>query len=59
MMKFQECVYCGASLDFGEKCSCQEESKIKRKQYESLFCMESDGQITILGGNYEYSKNQN
>jgi hypothetical protein len=48
-MKFQECEHCGAALDFGEKCNCQEESELKRKQYESLFCIDADGQYKIGG----------
>jgi hypothetical protein len=29
-MKYRICEYCGANLDYGEKCDCQEE-KVKRK----------------------------
>jgi hypothetical protein len=56
-MKYRECEHCGASLDFGEKCNCIEESEAKKKQYESLFCLDADGQIKFGGMKSEYIKN--
>lgn len=34
-MNYRECAYCGASLDFGERCSCQD--KIDEIGEEKLF----------------------
>ena len=47
-MKYKECEYCGAALDFGEKCDCLEESEIKRKRINALLNQESNGQISIV-----------
>ncbi|MDF2543443.1 MAG: hypothetical protein K0S47_3161 [Herbinix sp.] len=49
-MKFIECEHCGASLDFGEKCSCFDEKEIKLNQLMALFTQSSDGQITLMTG---------
>jgi hypothetical protein len=57
-MNYKECKYCKAALDFGEKCNCQEEKELKMKELESLFCVDTDGQLTLIGGyQNEYSKN--
>lgn len=57
-MKFKECECCGASLDFGERCECEEIKETKLNELLSLFNQDEDGQL-ILGGQYEHSKNQN
>ncbi len=47
-MYFNECPYCGASLDPGEKCDCQEEKEQKRKRIEESlpqFKVEKGGQL--------------
>lgn len=42
------CCHCGANLDSGEKCDCQEE--LKKKQREIAECMrtEPDGQMVLI-----------
>lgn len=47
-MMFKKCPYCGAHLDFGEKCDCKEDvnEKTERvKNYEKKLKVERDGQI--------------
>lgn len=34
-MKHRICEYCGASLDFGEKCDCMEEERIREREIEN------------------------
>lgn len=47
-MKYKTCEYCGASLDFSEKCDCIAEKEERRKQYESMTKKDKDGQITFI-----------
>ena len=42
-MYFRECEYCGASLDPGEKCDCQERKAVIVFPVKS--CQETDGQM--------------
>lgn len=34
-MKYRSCERCGASLDFGEKCDCMEEERIRERKIEN------------------------
>ena len=43
-MNCKQCEYCGASLDFGEKCDCIAESEELRKRWESMIRTGKDGQ---------------
>lgn len=36
MSYFWTCPYCGANLDFGEKCDCQEQEVINQKHHRHL-----------------------
>ena len=57
MARFQTCAYCGASLDFGEKCDCQEEKELKRQaqaaKWRNMTKTESNGQIKFLLSTHE------
>lgn len=37
-MGYKICPYCGASLDPGEKCDCQEEPETPQKEKEPAGC---------------------
>lgn len=49
-MKFKQCEYCSASLDFGKRCNCREEAEAKRKRLESLVTQDTDGQLELSDG---------
>lgn len=45
---FRECQLCGATLDPGEKCECQEESRVLEEKWSSMtVCNMNNGQIVI------------
>lgn len=52
MAYFNTCAYCGATLDPGEHCLCQEEKELKRQalaaKWRSMTKTESSGQIKFL-----------
>ena len=43
----RQCPFCNAYLDPNEKCECREEKKQKLEKLESLFYIESNGQMSI------------
>lgn len=46
-MNCKQCEYCGASLDFGEKCDCIAETEERRKRWESMIKTGNNGQQTF------------
>lgn len=42
------CSYCGANMDAGEKCDCQEYLKKKQKEIAECMRMDSDGQMALV-----------
>lgn len=50
-MRYQICSYCGANLDFGEKCDCEDENIRKEmgieKYIKSNFSLTQTGQMRI------------
>lgn len=51
MAKYRECPFCRCSLDFGERCDCQDEKQKKERareeQFRKLFTVEKNGQLKI------------
>lgn len=47
MMYYNKCEFCGANLDPGERCDCQEKRIKKEKLLLELFAPQSDGQMMI------------
>lgn len=56
MPYFNKCEICGANLDPGETCECENLSEINKRKFEQLTKIDTDDQIE-LGGLYEYNKN--
>ena len=52
---FRECEYCGASLDHGERCDCQEEAERKRREEKKLYRTSRDGQVVMIFGGLRYA----
>ena len=50
-----KCLHCGARLDPGEKCDCQDE----RQRYLSLFRMSRNGQYQFIFGGMNDEKKHN
>ena len=48
MPYFKTCAYCGAHLDFSEKCDCQEISARNAEKWRGMTRTERDGQIKII-----------
>ena len=46
-MKWYECEYCGASLDPGENCDCQNEKEEKDRKIQDMFSEGEDGQMEM------------
>ena len=52
-----ECSYCGAPLDPGENCYCQDKEEERRRQYMGNFKESRNGQMVFnFGGNNENNK---
>ncbi len=48
-MQYWTCPLCGANLDRGEKCDCQNEEKKKQRQMEQLYKLErGSNQFTFI-----------
>ncbi len=45
-----ECSYCGALLDPGEKCDCQDKEEERRRQYMGNFKESRNGQMVFNFG---------
>lgn len=58
MAYYHICPDCGALLDPGERCDCQEKAELLRMKYEQLTAVNEHGQIEF-GGQYEDYKNKN
>ena len=50
MARFKTCEYCGASLDFSEKCDCKREAEESAKKWQSMTKKDRDGQFRLLPG---------
>lgn len=51
MAYFNECPRCGATLDPGEKCDCEEIAKEKEDEIKAMTHCDETGQITFnMGG---------
>lgn len=48
MAFFNTCPICGANLDPGESCDCQEEREIERQKMQSMLKVGKGGQIQML-----------
>lgn len=48
MAYFNTCAYCGATLDPGEKCECDQEREALAAKWRSMTKTESSGQIKFL-----------
>jgi len=56
-MKNYICDLCGAYLDPGEHCTCEEEKEEKIKRLMEMLAMQDDGQFVLnIGGNYGIKK---
>ncbi len=49
-MKYRTCPHCGAHLDYGEKCECQEKNSFEKlsQSYGNKLFKEIPGQIEFL-----------
>jgi len=45
MAFYRECPLCGASLDPGEKCTCQEEKEQEERKHRRMFRTGRNGQL--------------
>ena len=46
-MYYNECPFCGCNLDPGERCECRDEKEKKKRKFENLLTVSSDGQIVL------------
>ena len=42
-----KCLHCGARLDPGEKCDCQDKKKKREELIRSFLIRQSDGQLVL------------
>lgn len=50
-MYYKTCVYCGANLDVGEKCDCQDE--VRADNEHKKVALKYENWTMRLGGRYE------
>lgn len=50
MAKYVECRYCGAHLDFDEKCDCVKELERYKKIWSDITAVDKHGQLYISVG---------
>lgn len=51
MAYFNECPLCGATLDPGERCDCEQLEEAREKEFETMTHCDDNGQITFnMGG---------
>ena len=53
---YRTCTHCGANLDPGETCDCQEESKVKESRVMALCACDASGQITMKVEDFKYAE---
>ena len=46
-MYYNECPFCGCNLDPGERCECRNEKEKKKRKFEDMLTIPSDGQIVL------------
>lgn len=50
-MQYYECPHCGAHLDHGEKCDCEEKKAREKKErnafFEKMLAVENSGQLRL------------
>lgn len=49
MRYFRPCPYCGANLDPGERCECQDKKEQVNRFFASVLQEEENGQMAIQG----------
>lgn len=47
MSFYKKCPHCGANLDPGEPCDCQQEKEREERRREKLFFIENGGQMNF------------
>ena len=50
MAYFDICEHCGATLDPGEKCTCEKETEIYKSKLSKLVEIDKSGQISLKVG---------
>lgn len=51
MAYFNECPLCGATLDPGERCDCEQIEETREQKFDAVTHCDDNGQITLnMGG---------